>query len=116
LLSNEHLREVGLFEEYDHPSEGRMRQVRQPVTATGVERQADAPAPMVGQHSSEVLRDFGISDAGIVSLLESKVIAGAQRWRVKHMQAQFLWHQRRQQVSTHRAICPSFARAPTGAR
>jgi len=61
LLSNEHLREVGLFEEYDHPSEGRMRQVRQPVTATGVERQADAPAPMVGQHSSEVLRDFGIS-------------------------------------------------------
>jgi crotonobetainyl-CoA:carnitine CoA-transferase CaiB-like acyl-CoA transferase len=74
LLDDEHLKAVGLFEEYDHPTEGRVRQVRQPVAVTGRSRQADIPPPVVGQDTREVLADIGMDEAQIEQLVANNVV------------------------------------------
>lgn len=54
--------------EYDHPEAGRLRQARPAprfsVTPTDVRR----PAPTLGQHTEEALREAGLSDAEIEAL------------------------------------------------
>ena len=77
LLSDRHLHEVGMFEEYQHPTEGHLRQVRQPVTVFGRERKHDVPPPTLGQHTAEVLRDFGLAQDWIDSLAQDGVVANA---------------------------------------
>ena len=76
LPDDPHLRAVGMFEQYEHPTEGRMRQVRQPVTVTGAEKVADNPPPILGQHSSEILRDFGFGSGRIDELKKAGIIGG----------------------------------------
>ncbi len=55
LLEDEHLAAVGLFEEYEHPTEGRVRQIRQPINVTGIDRSNDRPPPTLGQDTESVL-------------------------------------------------------------
>ncbi|MBT6272649.1 MAG: CoA transferase, partial [Chromatiales bacterium] len=78
LLDDEHLRQVGLFESFEHPTEGPMRQVRQPIAVTGAERHGDVAPPMIGQHSSEVLAEFGFDESAIKELRSANIIGGAQ--------------------------------------
>ncbi|MCH9674236.1 MAG: CoA transferase [Gammaproteobacteria bacterium] len=77
LMVDPHLQAVGLFEEFDHPSEGRMREVRQPVAVTGVAKQGNRPAPRLGQHSREVLESFDFSSERIDALRAAGVISEA---------------------------------------
>jgi crotonobetainyl-CoA:carnitine CoA-transferase CaiB-like acyl-CoA transferase len=37
----------------------------------------DRPAPLVGQHSAEILREFGVSDTAVADLAERRVIEQA---------------------------------------
>jgi len=55
------------------PAQGVGNSARFSRTPTGYGR----PAPMLGQHSAEVLREFGISDARVDALLESGVVRKA---------------------------------------
>ncbi len=45
LLTDSHLREVGLFSRFDHPTEATLRAIRSPFWADGVEKCPDLPAP-----------------------------------------------------------------------
>lgn len=69
-----HLKAVGLFQEIDHPTEGKIRQARPSA------RFSESPAairrlpPRLGEHTEEVLRDAGYSDAEITSLVERKAV------------------------------------------
>lgn len=69
-----HLKAVGLFQEIDHPTEGKIRQARPSA------RFSESPAairrlpPRLGEHTEEVLRDAGYSDAEIKSLVERKAV------------------------------------------
>lgn len=74
LLENEHLNEVGLFEEYDHPSEGAMRQVRSHYSMEGIAKSEDRPTQLIGESTEKVLKAVGYSNDEIASLIESKVI------------------------------------------
>ena len=69
-----HLKAVGMFVELDHPSEGRIRQARPSTRFSegpiGIRRMP----PRLGEHSKEVLREVGYSDAEIASLVESKAV------------------------------------------
>ena len=80
LFEEAHLSAVGLFGFVDHPSEGPLRTVRSPFRVSGLERQADRPAPRVGEESESILRDFGFSETDIKGLLARKVVgAGGER-------------------------------------
>jgi formyl-CoA transferase len=55
------IRQLGTFAVYEHPVHGRMKTINRPVS---YDRQARSPAkapPMLGEHSDEVLDDYGIA-------------------------------------------------------
>lgn len=69
-----HLQAVGLFELCDHESEGRMRQVRPPVRFSATPADVRRGAPLLGQHSDEVLREAGLVAEEIIQLRDLGVI------------------------------------------
>ena len=73
LLEDPHLKEVGFFELKEHPTEGRIRNLRLPNKWSSGTRRGWNPAPKLGQHSVEILREAGYDDAAI----ESMIAAGA---------------------------------------
>ena len=73
LLEDPHLAEVGFFELKDHPTEGKTRSMRLPNKwSTGVRREWN-PAPKLGQHSVEILREIGYGDADIDAMVAGGV-------------------------------------------
>ena len=76
LLAHPQLRATGFVREIDHPSEGRLHVLRTPTRWSDT-APADtlSPAPQHGQHTREVLRSLGYSDADIARLYQSGVCA-----------------------------------------
>ncbi|WP_322008972.1 CoA transferase [Paraburkholderia sp. J12] len=68
LLVDPHLRATGFISEEEHPTEGRMLSLGMPTTWSGTPPGKTAPAPRLGEHSAEVLREAGYSDADIEDL------------------------------------------------
>ena len=46
---------LGMFPEYQHPHLGLLRSVAQPVTFNGAKEVIQAPPPMLGEHTREIL-------------------------------------------------------------
>ena len=59
LFDDPQLRASGLFSTVEHPSEGRIRSVRPPLRFSRTAAQAGRPAPRLGEHTAEVLRESG---------------------------------------------------------
>ena len=69
LMEDPHLRDVGFFEVRDHPTEGRTRSMRLPNKWSSGTRREWSPAPKLGQHSVEILKEAGYDDAAIDSMI-----------------------------------------------
>jgi crotonobetainyl-CoA:carnitine CoA-transferase CaiB-like acyl-CoA transferase len=70
LLQDPHLHAVGMLQEVDHPSEGRVHEIGVPVSFSGTPGlPVQKPAPRLGQHSAEVLREAGLSEEAVQALL-----------------------------------------------
>ena len=64
LPEDPHLKQVGLFQTAEHPTEGRYRLLRSPVSFSAVPFRVRRHAPRLGQHTREVLAEVGLSEAG----------------------------------------------------
>jgi formyl-CoA transferase len=66
--------DLELIEEVEHPVAGKMRFVGAPVRYDNQPRHPSLPPPLVGEHSTAILRELGRSDAVIRRLQEQKII------------------------------------------
>lgn len=70
LTNDPHLLETGFISWADHPTEGRLRSMRNPVRwLNEADRPACGPAPHLGQHTREVLEEVGCTNSQISDLL-----------------------------------------------
>ncbi|WP_050856202.1 CaiB/BaiF CoA transferase family protein, partial [Bordetella pertussis] len=65
LVDDEHMQAVGFFAEQDHPSEGRLRMLGIAQTWSETQPRDRHPAPRLGEHTSEILQEYGLSLAEI---------------------------------------------------
>jgi len=79
ILKDPHLVATGFFEPVDHPSEGRLRGLRNPVQWTHHRPAPPQPAPRQGQHTREVLESAGFSAAEVDALCASGAAAEENR-------------------------------------
>jgi crotonobetainyl-CoA:carnitine CoA-transferase CaiB-like acyl-CoA transferase len=75
LLRDPHLEAVRFFETIEHPSEGKLRGLRNPTTWSATPPGTSRPAPRLGEHSREVLREAGYGKAQIAHMLLANVTA-----------------------------------------
>jgi crotonobetainyl-CoA:carnitine CoA-transferase CaiB-like acyl-CoA transferase len=74
-----HLKAVGLFQELDHPSEGKLLQARPPAQFSASPAGVHRLAPQLGQHTREVLREVGYREEEIDRLIDAKTVGAAER-------------------------------------
>ncbi|HUI50033.1 MAG TPA: CoA transferase [Acidimicrobiia bacterium] len=78
LAADPHARAIGLFEDSRHPTAGRLRQPRHPAEFGGTRPPLGGPAPMLGEHTDDILRELGIADRR-AELHAAGVVAGWDR-------------------------------------
>ena len=69
------MRHLGLVAEMDQPGAGRVRILGFPGRASGTPPRIDRPAPLLGQHTAEVLGELGLAREEIERLAAAGVIA-----------------------------------------
>lgn len=76
LASHPQIQAGGHVDEFDHPVLGRIHQANPAVRFGGERAGLLRPAPVIGQHSAEVMRELGFSGADIDALLKAGVLGG----------------------------------------
>ncbi|MFT3779148.1 MAG: CoA transferase [Ottowia sp.] len=74
LPEHPHLKAVGLFQHVDHPTEGRIVSIRPQARFERTPAVLSLPAPQVGEHGDEVLREAGLSQDEIDGLAAAGVL------------------------------------------
>jgi crotonobetainyl-CoA:carnitine CoA-transferase CaiB-like acyl-CoA transferase len=72
-LDDPHVIERGMIVEQEHPIIGPMRTIAPPTKFSGLDFRVRGPAPWLGQHTAQVLRDSGIGDDEVAELFASGV-------------------------------------------
>lgn len=62
--------------EVEHPTAGKVEMLALPINFYGTPAQYKRAAPRFGEHTNEVLEEFGFTKSEIQSLLDNKVVAG----------------------------------------
>jgi crotonobetainyl-CoA:carnitine CoA-transferase CaiB-like acyl-CoA transferase len=68
----------GMVVELDHPQAGKTKAIGCPIHFSRTPAQVSRPAPLLGQHTVELLNEFGFSAAEVKELLAQGVVLDAQ--------------------------------------
>jgi formyl-CoA transferase len=79
LLDDPHMKQIGFFEEQEHPSEGRLRGIGIPQRWSESAPALRHPAPRLGEHTVQLLDEYGFSRDEIEAILRSGGAWAAQR-------------------------------------
>ncbi|MEX2520069.1 MAG: CoA transferase [Paracoccaceae bacterium] len=79
LVADPHLAAVGFFREEDHPSEGAIRAMAYPSAWSATQPETSRPAPRLGEHDEEVLREMGYGSARIKALRAEGVLGATDK-------------------------------------
>jgi crotonobetainyl-CoA:carnitine CoA-transferase CaiB-like acyl-CoA transferase len=74
ILFDDELVGLGLVTEYEHPLLGRVRQFGNLITFSDTPARQERAAPMVGEHTREILEQLGYDDAAMDDLRARKVV------------------------------------------
>ncbi len=74
LPQHPHLKAVGLFQTANHPSEGPVRYVAPPTKFSATPAKVRYAAPLLGQHTREILGEAGYSEHEIASLEARRIV------------------------------------------
>ena len=74
ILDDPHIKARNMVVEVEHPKIGRMKSLGIPVKSSGELLAIRKPAPLLGQHSAELLQKAGYTDADIEALFADRVI------------------------------------------
>ena len=81
LVDDPHLNASGFFQTQPHPTEGLLRMPGVPTSFTKTPAAVGRPAPRLGEHSREILREAGYAPEAIDALLAAKITAEPQAVR-----------------------------------
>ena len=73
IIDDPHLGESAFFVMTEHPTEGRLRMMAAPGAWSRTQPGALRPAPRLGEHSVEILREAGYADTEIAAMIASGV-------------------------------------------
>jgi len=69
IMEDPHLKDVGFFETVEHPTEGKIINMKLPNKLSHGARKDFRHAPLIGQHSVEILREAGLANSEIDQLI-----------------------------------------------
>ena len=64
LWEDSHLKDIGFFEEAEHPSEGRYSHIPMPIQFSAGNTGLRRPAPRLGEHTAELMAELDLLDGG----------------------------------------------------
>jgi crotonobetainyl-CoA:carnitine CoA-transferase CaiB-like acyl-CoA transferase len=68
-IRDEQARAAGIFQTVEHPTAGTFECIAPPVSLSSFEMKGDRPAPALGADGAEILREVGLSDEVVKSIL-----------------------------------------------
>ena len=74
IMNDPHVKARNMIVEIEHPKMGRMKTLGLPLKSTGELTAIRRPAPWLGQHSEDVLREIGYGAADIAGLFAAGVV------------------------------------------
>jgi len=79
VFSDPQIKHLGLVAEVDQPGYGKARMLGFPVRASATPAAIRRPAPLLGEHTAEVLKEIGVTEAEIDRLVAAGAIATVER-------------------------------------
>ena len=72
-MEDPHLTEIGFFQKVDHPTEGRIVDMKMTNKSTAGARTDFMPAPKIGQQTVEILREAGYSEDQVKAMVAAGI-------------------------------------------
>ena len=74
VVDDPHANAIGLFPELQHPELGTYRTVNAPMRFNSADVRPRGPAPTVGQHTEQILREAGLSQPEMQALFDNGIV------------------------------------------
>ncbi len=77
IFTDPHLVATGFFQSEGHPTQGRLTRMREPTEWSETQPESTRHAPVLGEHTTEILAEIGYAPAEIAALLADKAVMAA---------------------------------------